>query len=292
MGKYLYNSYIGIAFVVTMFFLLGTTDAEAQYLRERGLVRQGNSSFERRNYRTSLNRYNQALEHDSTSYEALYNRANAHHQVRRTNPQDSTLKAETTYGYYEQIAADTLLSDMQRAEVLRNLGESLFSEEKYEAALNAFRESLRLNPDDKETKYDYVLTKRIVDQKRQQQQNQQNQDNNQQQDNQQDNQQNNQNNQNQNQDQEQKQNPDQNQDNKPQNDKNQEGDNRDKEQENNPQEGDNKPEEGDAPQGDEPRELKSDQERMLDAIQAEEDKTQDKLKEKKRGVVIPGKKNW
>lgn len=292
MGKYLYNSYIGIAFVVTMFLLLGTTDAEAQYLRERGLVRQGNSSFERRNYRTSLNRYNQALEHDSTSYEALYNRANAHHQVRRTNPQDSTLKAETTYGYYEQIAADTLLSDMQRAEVLRNLGESLFSEEKYEAALNAFRESLRLNPDDRETKYDYVLTKRIVDQKRQQQQNQQNQDNNQQQDNQQDNQQNNQNNQNQNQDQEQKQNPDQNQDNKPQNDKNQEGDNPDKEQENNPQEGDNKPEEGDAPQGDEPRELKSDQERMLDAIQAEEDKTQDKLKEKKRGVVIPGKKNW
>ncbi len=285
MGKYVYNSYIGIAFVVTMFLLLGTTDAEAQYLRERGLVRQGNSSFERRNYRTSLNRYNQALEHDSTSYEALYNRANAHHQVRRTNPQDSTLKAETTYGYYEQIAADTLLSDMQRAEVLRNLGESLFSEEKYEAALNAFRESLRLNPGDKETKYDYVLTKRIVDQKRQQQQNQQNQDNNQQQDNQQDNQQNNQNNQNQNQDQEQKQNPDQNQDNKPQNDKNQEGDNPDKEQENNPQE-------GDAPQGDEPRELKSDQERMLDAIQAEEDKTQDKLKEKKRGVVIPGKKNW
>ena len=292
MGKYVYNSYIGIAFVVTMFLLLGTTDAEAQYLRERGLVRQGNSSFERRNYRTSLNRYNQALEHDSTSYEALYNRANAHHQVRRTNPQDSTLKAETTYGYYEQIAADTLLSDMQRAEVLRNLGESLFSEEKYEAALNAFRESLRLNPDDKETKYDYVLTKRIVDQKRQQQQNQQNQDNNQQQDNQQDNQQNNQNNQNQNQDQEQKQNPDQNQDNKPQNDKNQEGDNPDKEQENNPQEGDNKPKEGDASQGDEPRELKSDQERMLDAIQAEEDKTQDKLKEKKRGVVIPGKKNW
>lgn len=292
MGKYVYNSYIGIAFVVTMFLLLGTTDAEAQYLRERGLVRQGNSSFERRNYRTSLNRYNQALEHDSTSYEALYNRANAHHQVRRTNPQDSTLKAETTYGYYEQIAADTLLSDMQRAEVLRNLGESLFSEEKYEAALNAFRESLRLNPDDKETKYDYVLTKRIVDQKRQQQQNQQNQDNNQQQDNQQDNQQNNQNNQNQNQDQEQKQNPDQNQDNKPQDDKNQEGDNPDKEQENNPQEGDNKPEEGDASQGDEPRELKSDQERMLDAIQAEEDKTQDKLKEKKRGVVIPGKKNW
>ena len=31
---------------------------------------------------------------------------------------------------------------------------------------------------------------------------------------------------------------------------------------------------------------------MLDAIQEQEDKTQDKLKDEKRGVYIPGKKNW
>ena len=159
---------IALMFVVA--FLVGSTEAQAQYLKERGLVRQGNSSFSKRNYRTSLNRYNEALEHDSTSYEALYNRANAHHQLRRSTPQDSTLQAETTYSYYEQIASDELLSTEQRAEVMRNLGESLFADEKYEAALNAFRESLKLNPDDRETKYDYVLTKRIVDQKRQQQQ--------------------------------------------------------------------------------------------------------------------------
>ena len=138
-----------IALLIIAGTLAGTVEAEAQYLKERGLVRQGNSSFEKRNYRTSLNRYNQALEHDSTSYEALYNRANAHHQLRRSTPQDSTLQAQTTYSYYEQIASDELLSTEQRAEVLRNLGESLFTDEKYEAALNAFRESLRLNPDDR-----------------------------------------------------------------------------------------------------------------------------------------------
>ena len=33
------------------------------------------------------------------------------------------------------------------------------------------------------------------------------------------------------------------------------------------------------------------QERMLDAIQAQEDKTQEKLKEK-AGVVVRGNKNW
>ena len=150
------------------------TDATAQYHKERGLVRDGNDLFERRNFRSSLNRYNEALEHDSTSYEALYNRANAYHHTRKSTPEDSTYTAEIAFRNYEDIAADTLLSNGQRAEVLRNLGQSLFTEERYEAALNAFRESLKLNPDDRETKYDYVLTKRIVDQKRSAQQQQQN----------------------------------------------------------------------------------------------------------------------
>lgn len=284
----LYNKYIGFVFLAVLLFVCSTTESKAQYLRERGLVRQGNSSFNKRNYRTSLNRYNEALEHDSTSYEALYNRANAHHQVRRTNPQDSTLKAETTFSYYEQIAADTLLSDAQRAEVLRNLGESLFSEERYEAALNAFRESLRLNPEDRETKYDYVLTKRIVDQKRQQQQNQeqQNQNNNQNQDNQQEGQNN------QNQNQEQGQNSENNQDKKPQDENRDDENTPEQEPKDSPEDKDNESEDREEQSGNEPRELNSDKERMLDAIQAEEDKTQDKLKDKKRGVVIPGKKNW
>ena len=37
--------------------------------------------------------------------------------------------------------------------------------------------------------------------------------------------------------------------------------------------------------------LPEEQERMLDAIQTQEDKTQEKLKEK-AGVVVRGNKNW
>ena len=261
--------------------LVCSLPVSAQYHKERKLVREGNSNFERKNYNTSYNRYNEALEHDVTNYEALYNRANAYHHLRQGNPQDSTLTAEVTFRNYEAIAADTPLSKSQRAEVLRNLGESLFNEQKYEAALNAFRESLLLNPADKETKYDYVLTKRIVDQKRQQpqqnenqenQDNQQNNDNNQNQDNQQNENQDNQDNQN-----DQQQNPEGEQ--PPQNDEQQNG----QEPEENEEEG------GAEPQ---PKELNADQERMLNAIQAEEDKTQEKLKEGEKALVIPGKKNW
>ena len=283
---------IGVAIVAIMMFTLGASEATAQYFPERRLVREGNDDFAKRNFRSSLNRYNEALEHDSTSYEALYNRANAYHQLRKSNPQDSTLTAEVDFLHYEDIAGDMLLSKIQRAEVLRNLGESLFAEGKYEVALNSFRESLLLNPDDKEVKYDYILTKRIVDQKRQQPQNQQQNQNNDQND--------------QNQDQNQ-QNNDQNQQNQDQNqDQNQEGDDNQQGKDNQPdnnegEQHEQKPEGGDQSDGSEeeneseaprPEELSSDKERMLDAIQAEEDKTQDKLKDEKRAIVIPGKKNW
>ena len=281
--------------------------AVAQYFPERKLVRDGNDQFKARNYNTALKKYDEAYLKDSTKYETLYNRANGYYHKKANTPNDAELTYETSNALYEKIAADTLLTDVQRAEVYRNLGESLFAQQEYEAALNTFRESLRLNPADKETKYNYVLTKRIVDQKRAVQQQQQNQDQNQSQNQNGGGGENNENNQNNdNSDQNKDQNQDQNG-----GDDNQQGDNQqdkndqqngegdgDKEQEgeNDPNGGnDNREGEGDneeqngAPQ---PKELSPEKERMLDAIQAEEDKTQDKLGEKKRGVIIPGKKNW
>ena len=317
--------------------LTGVSAATAQYLPERGLVREGNKQFERRNFRSALNRYEEALEHDSLSYEAQYNRANASAQYLINNPSDTTRRKERwrlSNAYYETLAADSLLSDVERAEVLRNLGESLFAQQQYEAALNSFRESLLLNADDSETKNNYVLTKRIVDQKRRMQQQNQNQqggggDNQQQDQNQQqDNQQQDQNQQNNdpnsegenNKDKEQKsndQNEDKNDQNKDKQDQNKQNDdkndNSDDKQNNNDDnsddKGDNKEEQNDnsddqndnsdkdgssnTEQSPTPRGIsREEQERMLDAIQEQEDKTQDKLKDEKRGVYIPGKKNW
>lgn len=260
----------------------------AQHHKERGLVRDGNEQFAERNYRRSLNLYNAALDHDSTSYEALYNRANAYYQAFSNNRGDSTYTAATANAYFEQIAADTLLSHKQRAEAYRNLGESLFSEEQYEAALNSFRESLKLNPADKETKYNYVLTKRIVDQKRKSQQNQNNQQNQDNQNNQQ-NQQNQDNEQNdKNKDSQDKQNNNQNNDNNEDGDQNQDNGNGDQNKD-----GDNdQNKDGNNGAEPEPRELSPDKRRMLDAIQAEEDKTQERMKEGEKALVVRGKKNW
>lgn len=276
-------------FLVVVALLLGQVSLSAQLLPERSLVRQGNEQFERRNFYNSFNRYSEALEHAPGSYEALYNRANAYLHLMMSNPQDSTLTREVSNKYFEVIANNKYLSAEQRAEVLRNLGESLFLQQEYESALNAFRESLKLNPDDQETKRNYVLTKRIVDQKRDAQQRQQQQNQNQDQQNDQ-NQQNDQDQQNDGGDNGQ----DPNSQNPNGNDQSQnEGENPDQQQEPEQDEGENPEDEGDqGGQQPESEGLSDEQERMLDAIQAEENKTQDKIKEGQKGVVIHGKKNW
>ena len=250
------GSFIHIAIFAIVAIVLNISPLSAQLLPERKLVRQGNEQFERRNFNNSLNRYNEALEHAPHSYEAQYNRANAYLQKKLANPQDSTLTSVTSNRYFEQIANNKSLTLEQRGEVLRNLGESLFLQEEYEASLNAFRESLKLNPDNAETKRNYVLTKRIVDQKRNQQQQQQQQ-----------------------------------QQNDQQQDKGNDNENKPEEQ---PQNGDEPKQDEQSESGDKPKPegATPEQERMLDVIQGEEDKTQDKIKDAKQGAVVFGKKNW
>ena len=279
----------------------------AQNHKERKVVREGNEAFKAGDYRQSLDLYNEALGIAPNCIEATYNRANAYHHVMRTSDgSDSTITWQQSNKYYEDMIGDGRLSDAQRAEVLRNVGESLMSQQEYEAALNAFRESLLLNPDDGETKYNYVLAKRIVDQKRQQNQ-QQNQNQNQNQDQQQDQDQNQDQNQggDQNQDQNQDQQKDDNQkddnqkDGDDKKDDNQKGDNQkdgDDKKEGGKKQNDNDNQDGNNPPknegGNKPKGLSDEQERLLDAIQGEENKTQEKLNEGAAATYAPGKKNW
>ena len=267
--------FIHIAIFAVAAMVLSISPLSAQLLPERRHVREGNEQFARRNFNNSLNRYNEALEYAPLCYEALYNRANAYLHKMLANPQDSTLNSVTSNRYFEQIANNKSLSPEQRAEVLRNIGESLFLQEEYEAALNAFRESLKLDPDDQETKRNYVLTKRIVDQKRNQEQQEDQQDNDKEQD-------------------DDKKNNDQQPEGGDGNDQNDDQQQPQEQPQEQPENGDN-PEQNEQPEGGEqPNEegATPEQERMLDIIQGEEDKTQDKLKDAKQGAAIYGKKNW
>lgn len=221
---------------------------------ERRQVRMGNRAYNRGDYATGIERYTRALELAPGSFEASYDLGNA------------LYKAEM-FDKAEQImirtAADTLRTTEERARACYNLGNAQFRQQKYKEALESYRQSLRLDPTDMEAKYNYAYTKKLLDD--QQQDGGGNDD----------------------------QNQDQNQDEKQQEGDNSQDGSADEPQQEPGEESSEEPEDSRDSDGQPTPSGISEQEQqqMLDAIQAQEDRTQDKLKEK-QGVVVRGKKNW
>ncbi|MFI3323415.1 MAG: tetratricopeptide repeat protein [Rikenellaceae bacterium] len=238
--------------IVATLFCISLT---AQELPERALVRKGNRAYNKNNYTGAIESYQKAHTAAPTSFEALFNYANALHK------DEQYAKAEELY---LSVEGDKLPTDADRADLYYNLGNSQFMQQKLQEALESYKASLRANPDDIEAKYNYAYTKKLLED--QQQDEDQSQDENEDGEGEDD----------QNQDQNQDQNEDQGDDEQDQNqDQNQ--DEKEQEQQEQPAEGSISPQE---------------QAQMLDAIQAQEDKTQEKLEEEGKGVLIPGGKNW
>lgn len=276
--------------------------ASAQNLPHRKQVRQGNEAFAKERYEKSIDTYQQALKYDSILYEARYNVGNAYAKTKRWAEAEQELKRALT---------DTMRTDRELAAAYYNLGYAQFMQDSLHQSLESFRRSLVLNPEDMNAKYNYVYVRTLLEQQQNQQndqsQNDQNQDNQQNQQNQNNNNQNNQNNNqnNDNNDQNNDNQNDKNDDNKNdqnkdnQNDKQNDQNDDKKDNQNDNQSGgddkkddksDSQPQGGQSPSGMTPEQ----REQMLDAIQAQEDKTQQKVDDadKKRGILIRGKKNW
>ncbi len=240
--------------VVALLTLFVCGEVSAQQMKERGLVRKGNRQFKREQFEKSVDSYQRALQHDSTSFEAKYDLASALYRTERYEKAEKTLLG---------IVNDTTRTELERGEVAYNLGNTQFAQQKYKEALSSYRQAMRCNPNDEDAKFNYAFTKRLIQQQEQQQQNQdQNQDN-----------------------------KEQNQDKQDQqNNQNQQGEDKQNQQQQ-PQSQDGKEEQQQGEQRSEGAMTPEQQEALLQAIQAEEDKTQDKLKEK-AGVLIRGSKNW
>lgn len=247
----------------------------AQRYPERRYTRQGNKAYEKADYAGSEVKYRKALTENNALYEANFNVGDAVYKQQRY---DEAVKIFT------RTAADTTCTDDNRAASLFNKGNALFKQRKFEEAAEAYKESLRIKPDDKDCKFNLAYAQKMIaeqkggnnqnqNQQNQQQQNQQQKDQNkdQNQNKDQQNQQNKDNGQN-------KQNPKDNQ-----NGQGQQGDQ--------PQQQGEKPQPQGGPQG-EPRISKQEADQLLQAIQGEEDKTRDKVEKARAVSVGRSGKNW
>ena len=230
---------------------------------DRKEVRAGNRAFRKGDFRKSEIDYRRAVLKDSLSVAAQYNLASSLYRQDDYEGAQKALSsiAETVSGIE---AAGT------KADFYFNQGDVALAQKDYASAVKSFRQSLLLRPDDMDAKENYIYAKEML---RQSQDNQsqdnkggQDGDNSQNQDDQ--NNQNNQNNQDNNQQ--------QNNNNQQQNNQNQQ----------NPQDQNNAAAEGNI--------SRQQARQMLNAIQAKEKETQDKVKKEKAEMLKSRQKekNW
>lgn len=257
--------------VLAAVFSAGTYGAFAQRYPERGLARRGNRDYDKKEYSSAEMDYRRALEKNPAFYEAGFNLGDAVYRQQRF---DEAAK------FFTSAASDSTSSVENMAKSWFNKGNAEFMQQKYSEALESYKQSLRLNPDDTEAKYNLAYTKKMLEQ----QQNQQNQ-----------------------------QNQDRNNDNRNENDdKNSGGDDKQQDEEGqNPEKSDegqnddksdggqnpDSEQNGEKPQPSQPQEGEGrispqEAEQMLGAVQQQEDKTRDKMNEKKGVAVGRSGKNW
>ena len=262
-----------------MLLLLVAISAAGQ--EDKRDVRRGNRDYKKGEFAEAEIDYRKGIVKDTLSVPANYNLASSLYRQNKAKEALEVLQKQSV----KELAADSQYG----ADYFYNLGDAAIAMEDWQTAVDALEESLLRNPGDLDAKENYIYAKKKLEQQQQQQQNDQNQnDKNQNDQNQNDK---NQNDKNQNdQNQQNKDNKDDNKDqNKDQQNKDQNKDQQDQNKDQQDQNKDNKDQ-----RGQQPKISPQAAQQMLQAIQAKEKETQEKVKKEKAAALQSRQKerNW
>lgn len=152
-----------IGLVLMMFAAIFSASAQKA---ERDYIRKGNRAFKDSVFVDAEVNYRKALEVNPKSSISMYNLGNT--LVRQNKVQE----AMEQYSAAAKIEKDKL----KLAYIFHNIGDIFQTQKDYAKAVEAYKESLRNNPKDDETRYNLALAQKLL---KDQEQNQQNQDQNQ-----------------------------------------------------------------------------------------------------------------
>lgn len=249
--------------------LFGSINLYAQ--QANTITRKGNKAYEEQEYSASEKQYRKALAADSSFNKAFYNLGNALYRQNRYQ------EAATIY---DSILQQPMLNNELRTKTLHNKGNALLNhvitnqqqlpanqqQEFLKKSIEAYKQALRQNPKDQDTKYNLSYAKKLIKEIEQQQQQQQ--ENNEQKDNEK------------NKDQkDQSQQQDQKKDQKQQNKQQQENQEQQKKEEQKQQQGQQEM-------------SKEDIERILNAVQNQENQTRQKVDKSDKSKQLKIEKDW
>ncbi len=207
----------------------------------RGLVNDGVNNYEENSFTEAEVKFKKGVESDLENFESRFNLGDAIYKQGRYEEALEEFKNSLSLAK----------TDEQKAQIFHNIGNTFLKSQKLQESIGAYREALKLNPSDLETKYNLSYALKQMQNQQNNQQNQQNQD-------------------------QQDQNQDQNQD---QQDQNQDQEN--KEQEDKKEQ--NQDKQQNQQQKPEPKDeiSKDEAQRILDALKNNEAELQKKMREQK-----------
>jgi len=244
-----------------MLVLMGFISAYGQ--NERKVIRDGVKAYENEEFGEAEVQFRKAENINQESFEAEFNTGAALYGQE---------KYEETVKQYQTLLDQT--DDAGKtARIWHNIGNSLLEAQQYAPSIEAYKNSLRKNPSDEDTRYNLAYAKQKLNEQQQQNQDQdQDQDKNQDQD----------------KDKDQEQDQDK--------DKDQEQQDQDKDKDQQDKENDQQQDQGNDQQDQQPvpREIsKEDAERMLKAIQQQEKDVKEKVDKKKAAAAkVKTEKDW
>jgi len=248
-------------FIVFVFFTLAIfsqqKDAETLERQARENVREGNKLYNQLKFGEAEIAYKKALSKNPNYPKASYNLGNAVYQQNRNK------EAVAQFEILEKTAPDK----MSKAEAYHNMGNSFMKEKQYDKAVAAFKNSMRNNSKDEETRYNLAMAQELLEKQNQDNKDDKNKDN---KDNKDD----------KNKDQKKKEDGE---------DEKKENEKKDPNKDQNEKKDEEKKEQPPRPNQLTPEQMKQ----LLDAMNNEENKTQKKLNEQKsKGKKIKQEKDW
>jgi tetratricopeptide (TPR) repeat protein len=130
---------------------------------ERRFIRKGHEYYENEKYVESEVEFRKALEKKPESFEARFNLG------------DALFKQEKIDEALEQFQAiRNSTNDKQKiSNVYHNIGNAFFARQEYEKSIEAYKEALRNDPEDNETRYNLIVAQKMLKQQQQNKQDQQ-----------------------------------------------------------------------------------------------------------------------
>ena len=143
--------------LILIITFIGTATVSADNRQSRKHIRKGNTLFRSDKRKEALVDYVKAVRADTTNARALYNLSTSMFPAAWRNVQEN--QRDTMINYFK-AAAQQETNSYRKAQAYHNMGVVLQGAHDFKNAIEAYKEALRNNPNDDETRYNLVLCQR------------------------------------------------------------------------------------------------------------------------------------